>query len=57
MFMGGFDTSSKITSSKRPTRFLAFLYPADDYEELKQRLGSIDYTSPAQVLQPKPETD
>jgi hypothetical protein len=57
MFMGGFDTSSMITSSKRPTRFLAFLYPADDYEELKQRLGSIDYTSPAQVLQPKLETD
>ena len=57
MFVGGFDPSSKITNSKRSTGFLAFLYPADDYEELKQRLGSIDYTSPAEVLQAKPEID
>jgi hypothetical protein len=57
MFMGGFDPSSKITNSNRPTRFLAFLYPADDYDELKQRLGSVDYISPAQVLQAKRETD
>ena len=57
MFMGGFDPSSKIRTSRRPTRFLAFLYPADDYEELKQRLGCIDYKLPAQALQPEPETD
>jgi hypothetical protein len=65
MFMGGFDPSRRITNSKRPTRFLAFLYPADDYEELKKQLGSIDYTSPAKALQPseahgsalEPETD
>lgn len=57
MFMGGFDPSSKIRASRRPTRFLAFLYPADDYEELKQRLGSIDYKLPGQALQPEPETD
>jgi hypothetical protein len=57
MFMGGFDPSSRVRNSKRPTRFLAFLYPADDYEQLKQRLGTVDYTPTAQVLQPKPDTD
>jgi hypothetical protein len=56
MFLGGFDRPSRITRSKRSTRFLAFLYPADDYEELKKRLGSIDYISPVQALQSKPET-
>jgi hypothetical protein len=35
----------------------AFLYPADDFEELKQRLGFIDYKLPGQALQPEPETD
>jgi hypothetical protein len=57
MFLGGFDRPSRITRSKRSTRFLAFLYPADDYEELKKRLGSIDYISPVQALQSKPEAD
>ena len=31
MFMGGFDPASKIMNSKRPTGFLTFLYPADNY--------------------------
>jgi hypothetical protein len=57
MFIGGFDPASRVTNSKRPTRFLAFLYPADDYGELKKRLGSIDYTATAQVLKPRPATD
>ena len=57
MFMGGFDPSSTITNSKRPTSYLAFLYPADDYEELKQRLGSIDYAPPAQTLHPNAPID
>jgi hypothetical protein len=57
MFIGGFDAPSRISRLKSPTRFLAFLYPADDYEELKQRLGSIDYAPASQALQPKPESD
>jgi hypothetical protein len=57
MFMGGFDPSSRITKSKHPTRFLAFLYPADDYEELKRRLGSIDYAPPTPALRLKAEAD
>jgi hypothetical protein len=52
MFMGGFDPTAKIMNSKSPTGFLTFLYPADNYEELKQRLGSIDYTSTPDVLRP-----
>jgi hypothetical protein len=49
MFMGGFDPPSKIFKSKKPTRFLACLYPADDFEDLKKRLGTIDYTPPSPV--------
>jgi len=52
MFLGGFDPSSKVANSKRSTGFLAFLYPAADYDELKQRLGSIDYIPMAEALQP-----
>jgi len=57
MFVGGFDSPSRVTRSNRPTRFLTFLYPADDYEELKQRLGTIDYTATAEALQPKQKID
>lgn len=57
MFMGGFDPSSRITNSKRPTSYLSFLYPADDYEELKQRLGSIDYAPVGQKLHPNASID
>jgi hypothetical protein len=52
MFIGGFDPPARIKKSRKPTGFLAFLYPAENYEELKQRLGSIDYTPTAEVLQP-----
>ena len=44
MFYGGFDPPAIVFKSKKPTRFLAFLYPADDFEKLKAELGSIDYT-------------
>jgi hypothetical protein len=56
MFVGGFDPPSKIVKSKKPTRFLACLYPADDFEELKKRLGTIDYTPPAPMLRPSTES-
>jgi hypothetical protein len=53
MFIGGFDTPSKV-HSKKATKFLACLYPADDFEELKKKLGTIDYTPPAPVLRSTP---
>src|ERR1035438_3761840 len=57
MFMGGFDPPSRITNSRKPTGFLTFLYPADDYDDLERRLGSIDYTSSPDVLRLKPDID
>jgi hypothetical protein len=57
MFLGGVDPASRTTNAKRPTGFLAFLYPAGDYEQLKQRLGSIDYAPTAELLQPRPKID
>ena len=52
MFLGGFDAPSRISRSKKPTRFLTFLYPADDYAELKKRVGSIDYNPVPDILEP-----
>jgi hypothetical protein len=54
MFYGGFDPPAVIFNPKRCTRFLAFLYPADDFEVLKRQLGSIDYTPPEYILRPAP---
>ena len=55
MFIGGFDPPSKIVNSKKPTSFLACLHPADDFEELKKRLGTIDYTPPSPILRSSTE--
>jgi hypothetical protein len=51
MFYGGFDPPARTLNSSKPTRFLAFLYPADDFEELKRRLASIDFMPPVPVIQ------
>jgi hypothetical protein len=44
MFLGGFDSPSTIAHPRKPTSFLSFLYPADNFDDLKQRLGCVDYT-------------
>jgi hypothetical protein len=54
MFYGGFDPPAVIFNPKKPASFLAFSYPADDFENLKKRLGSIDYIPPTQLLRPTP---
>jgi hypothetical protein len=44
MFYGGFDPREIITDSTREAGFLAFLYPLPESENLRERLGSVDYT-------------
>ena len=43
IFLGGFDAPEVAYDHSRETGFLAFIYPASEYETLRARLGSIDY--------------
>jgi len=43
LFIGGFDPAPSLLDSHRKDRFLCLKYPVSDYEELEQRLGSIDF--------------
>lgn len=54
MFYGGFDPPSVVFNAKKASQFIALLYPVNDFEELKKRLGSIDYTPPSQKFCPAP---
>jgi len=56
MFYGGFDPAPKILKSKKPTRCLAFLYPADDFQALKQQIGTVDF-DPSAVKVALPQTN
>jgi len=42
-FIGGFDPPKIVHDQTRDTTFLAISYPAHNYSELKQRIGSIDF--------------
>ena len=44
LFIGGFDPREIMNDTTREAGFLAFRYPADDADDLKQRLGSVDLT-------------
>jgi hypothetical protein len=55
MFLGGFDPPSTIANPRKPTSFLSFLYPPDNFEDLKQRLGCIDYAPVLPVLRSQPD--
>ena len=41
-FIGGFDDVTTIHDPSRPTSMLALTYPADDADDLRSRIGSID---------------
>jgi len=43
VFIGGFDPNAVADDLSRKTDFLAFQYPAVNYEDLKNRIGSIDF--------------
>lgn len=57
LFLGGFDAAAVMNDPTCSATFLALSYPVDDPEELRQRLGSIDYTPPNNRLQPAPALD
>lgn len=44
LFLGAFDTHEQALDHSRDTEFIAFAYPCSDFEQLKQRIGSIDFT-------------
>ena len=43
LFVGGFDERSAMVDLTRPVSFLALSFPADNLDELRARLGSIDF--------------
>lgn len=43
IFVGGFDPPEQVTDSTRTTSMLALNYPAENFEELRGQLGSVDF--------------
>lgn len=41
-FIGGFDSMNIVDDISRDASFLAFKYPADNFEEVKNAIGSVD---------------
>jgi hypothetical protein len=42
-FIGGFDPAEQVVGSVRATSMLVLNYPAENFEELRNQLGSVDY--------------
>jgi hypothetical protein len=45
IFQGGFDPPEIMTDPKKEAGFLAFIYPVPDADQLRKRLGSVDYNA------------
>jgi hypothetical protein len=43
LFIGGFDAPAITSDQSKPTTMLAFSYPVRNAEELRRRIGSIDF--------------
>jgi hypothetical protein len=43
LFVGGFDTKEAMDDTSRAVSFLALSYPAENVDDLRRRLGSIDF--------------
>lgn len=43
IFIGGFDSIDTVNDLSKPSSFLALLYPTDNFEKLRESIGSIDY--------------
>lgn len=41
-FLGGFDKKEIVNDLTKDTYFIGMIYPAENYEELKEKIGSID---------------
>lgn len=48
-FIGGLDEPNIINDLSKDTSFLALSYPASNYDDLAQRIGSIDYIRQSDV--------
>lgn len=44
VFVGGFDDLDIAMDQSRPTAFLAAMYPCSDYDSLRAKIGSVDYS-------------
>jgi len=47
VFLGGFDPPRIVDDVTQPTTVLAFSYPLTNPDELRERIGSIDFTPQA----------
>lgn len=47
LFVGGFDSGANMDNPAQSVSFLAMSYPAKNFEDLRRRLGSIDFDSPS----------
>jgi hypothetical protein len=54
MFYGGFDPSDTMLDPMKEAGFLAFLYPVRDSEDLKERIGTVDFTPQSTPLKSPP---
>jgi hypothetical protein len=43
MFYGGFDAFEAMTDPTKEGGFLAFIYPVSEADNIRKRLGSVDY--------------
>jgi hypothetical protein len=46
LFVGGFDSSEAMDDLSKPVSFLALSYPVENVDQLRARLGSIDFGAP-----------
>jgi hypothetical protein len=49
IFYGGFEERSVMTDPTKEAGFLAFLYPLEEADRLKQKLGTVDYVASRHV--------
>ncbi len=46
LFYGGFDPRKVMEDVTKDVEFLAFMYPVSDADDLKQRIGTVDFKGP-----------
>jgi len=44
LFFGGFDPSELMNDTSREAEALAFMYPIHGAEELRRKIGDVDFT-------------
>lgn len=49
LFLGAFDSQSQAFDHSLDTEFIVFAYPCSDFDQLRQRIGSIDFVGNVSV--------